>query len=186
MSILVEGFTIVVRIAALRERYEGGGDAFVADQPKPGAIQDGELVGLRFDSRLEFQAWAWVLSERGLDDAATIYFATRLGRRPMEPDDIRAAQQVLADTRDVALVYRKQPCRPEWLEIDEGWIFDTEAFVVGVQLRGGTAFGMVLPEDWSVERAVQLSGEPESGDEFVLTFEEFLFDLSAGMREEAM
>jgi hypothetical protein len=186
MAILVEGFTIVVRVEAIHELYQGGWETFVDDLPNGGGVQDGELAGAHFETRPEFQAWAEILFARGLQDAATIFLITQPGERLLPPDQVEAAQEILAETRDVALVYRLQPRRPEWLDFRDGRIAGTDTVVGGVRLREGGTTGLALPEGWSVERAVPLRYEPESGDEFLPTWHEFLRMLRPDLREVAL
>ena len=184
MAVLVEGFTIVVRIEAIEARYPGGWDAFWREAPNESGCCDDDLVAFSFATRPKFRAWLEQLERRGFADARTILDATELsGRCVRPPEEVAPLQARIATTGELALVYRRQPVRPGGLALKEGEWPGTRVVVAGAFLAGGSPGELAVPEGWTVADAVPLRFEPESGDEQLATWHEFLQLLSPKSRD---
>ena len=186
MAILVEGFTIVLRVEAVAARYPGGWDGLWREAPNGSGRHDDDLVAFSFASRPEFRAWLERLERSGFADAGTILRATELSPRIRTPEEIAELQARIAATEELALVYRRQPCRPPWLAFQDGRCPGTEVVVGGAWLAGSAPVSLATPADWTVEDAVPLRDEPESGDELLPTWHEFVRELPAEAREETL
>lgn len=186
MAVLVERFTVVLAIEAVVERYPGGWDGLWAEPPNGSGRHDDDLVAFSFASRPEFRAWLERLERHGFADAGTILAATELSERIRTPEQIAELQARIATTRELALVYRRQPCRPPWLAFDEACCPGTQVVVGGAWLAGMEPVGLATPAGWSVEDAVPERDEPESGDELLPTWHEFVRSLPAEEREEML
>src|SRR5512146_1774709 len=117
MAVLVEGFTIVVRIAAIDALCPGGWDGFWREVPGETARNDGYLAAVSFATRPELRDVLERMARLGFADAGTLLEATE-----RTPGRVFTAEQTaerfarLATPRDLALVYRLQTVRPEWVE----------------------------------------------------------------------
>ncbi|KAB2954843.1 MAG: hypothetical protein F9K18_13920 [Thermoanaerobaculia bacterium] len=186
MAVLITGFAIVIRIEAIEARYPGGWDAFWREAPNETGCCDDDLVAFSFPSRPEFRAWLERLERRGFVEVRTILDATELSRKIRTPEEIAQLQTRIATTRELALVYRRLPIVPDWLALFEGRLPGAQVAAGGACLAERGPVGLAVPEGWTVEEAVPLRDEPESGDELLPTWHEFLREMSLEQREECL
>jgi hypothetical protein len=189
MAVLVQGFAIVAPLEAIDARCPGGWDGFVRLITARTAVIafDDELVSVSFGTRPEFRELLAWLARRGFAaDAERILAATELSPNSRSPEEIAALQEQIAQAREIALVYREQKIRPDWVDVTAGRLPGGGPVVAGAFLVGGESQRLAVPEGWTAVQAAPARDEPESGDELLPTWHEVLRDSSAEMREELM
>jgi hypothetical protein len=189
VAVLVQGFTLVVRLSAIRDRYphrvlDDGWSAFQEAHEGQSSACDGELVALHFRDRPAFRAELSHLKERGFaEDSAVLIRATELSEQLRTPEAIATLQQQTTEVFDLALVYRKQSRQPHWLGLKVGPGPQGGPSVAGTFLLLGQASTLGVPGDWSEQQAIPEREEPESGDEMLPTWHEFLDRMGPERRE---
>ncbi len=66
MAILIEAFSLVIRCAAIDERYEGGWTQVWRDIPNATGVTDGELLRVGFMAFADVEEFALLLERRGM------------------------------------------------------------------------------------------------------------------------
>jgi hypothetical protein len=127
MAVLVEAISVIIRSAAIEDRYMGGFDAFEAEIPNKTGCSDGELVRVGFMVPADVESYIRRLSEKGLcyliDDAAQDIVVVDQQRGPLVRCDWIEAERVSLDpegeqTITVAQLVNSQV---EGLATPEGW-----------------------------------------------------------------
>lgn len=135
MAVLVEALSVVVRLDAIRDRFEGGLPAFVAQIHSSAFCMDGELARVAFLSLTDADAFVHRLEARGL-----AYIFDGVARDLVVVDQIRGASA---------------PC--DWLEV--GQVQVEGGIVTAARMAGSSGESVVTPEGWRYENSHSQRGQ---------------------------
>jgi hypothetical protein len=142
MAVLIEAFSVIVRVQAIRDKYFGGVKAFMDDIPNSTFCTDGLLGRVGFMSLDDAFFFSAELMNKGLDSL----------RGDRENTDIAYAVQ------DVGLI---DEC--SWLVVERLSIDAQNHEVTACSLVNEIQQGLSVPQNWSYEQYASLSkvGEEE-------------------------
>jgi hypothetical protein len=129
MAVLIEGYSVVIRLETIAEKYPGGVDQYIHDCPNGTLCMDEEIVRVGFMSAEDMNAFI-----RSLE---------RLGFRCLtngEFDEIAMVDQF------VGISF---PC--DWLEYLQVVVFKGDMRVAICQIKGSTTDYFAIPAGWVYE-----------------------------------
>ena len=160
MAVLVEGISVVVRRAAIDERYSGGMEAFLEAVPTALFAADDEIAVVGFQSADEAEAYCEALAEAGIS----------FGDEGDEGDEGEAADVAVVDQFEGVLT------ETPWLECarfefdDAGheiavcWLFEGEHIHGEINLPG-EELDVAVPDGWEYETSMSATARFISDDE---------------------
>jgi hypothetical protein len=170
VAVLIDHFSIVLRLEAIDARYPGGWEAFCAERVDERSCWDERILRLAARDRHELRELLAALGERLLS--------------PEQEEERRDAQCAAGE---LALVYALQTRRVPWLAVMSGRLPDGGPEVAGCYLADAPPGELALPAGWSVEQAVDPLDEPADGDEWRPTWHEYLAEVEQpGVRAEML
>lgn len=185
MAVLIDHFSIVLRLETIDARYPGGWDAFCAERVDERTCWDERILCLACRDRHELRELLAALAERGFEEAARIRATTEIGERMLTPEQEEERRDVQCAASELALVYAFQKRRVPWLAVMQGRLPGGGPEVSGCYLEDAPPGELALPAGWSAEQAVDPLDEPADGDEWRLTWHEYLAEITtAEAREE--
>jgi hypothetical protein len=137
MAVLVEAISVVVRIDAIRDKFDGGWPAFLADCPNQTLCADSMLVRVGFMSPVDSDAYVRSLEEQGLC---------------YQDNQSNAVDLVVIDQLRGPAAY----C--EWVE--SGIIpykGDHKRKVALARLKGDASTVFIAPDNWVYEQSLSCS-----------------------------
>ena len=141
MAVLIEAFSVIVRVQAIRDKYFGGVKAFMDDIPNSTFCTDGSLGRVGFMSLDDAFFFSAELMKKGLGSL----------RGDRENTDIAYAVQ------DVGLI---DEC--SWLVVERLSIDAHDHEVTACSLVGESQQGLSVPKDWSYEQYASLTSVSEN------------------------
>jgi len=131
--VIVEGLSVIVKVADLELRYPGGFVGFGQDVPNKTLCTDGELARVGFMSPADLEGFVRHLQRRGM------HF-----RRNGRVADVAVVDQLRGLT---------VPC--DWLEIHK--VTHDGGTVAAGALKGGAATGVAAPDGWQFSESLSRS-----------------------------
>lgn len=143
MAVVVEAYTVLIRIEAIKSSLAGGVSRFLQLVPNQTLCSDGVLC------RVAFMA---------LEDA--IFFSNQLFAEGITP-----ATDEAIESSDIALALHtgKMICPCTWIQLDQFEIGAPEKLVWGATVKGWEELPLAFPEGWSYEMHQSLSFIEASG-----------------------
>jgi hypothetical protein len=137
MAVLVEAISVVVRIDAIRDKFDGGWLAFLADCPNHTLCADSMLVRVGFMSPIDSEAYVRRLEEQGLC---------------YQDNQYNAVDLVVIDQ------LRGPATRCEWVESGTiPFTGDPKRKVAIAKLKGDDSTVFIAPENWVYEQSLSCS-----------------------------
>lgn len=187
MAVLIDHFSIVLRLETIDARYPGGWEAFCAERVDERTCWDDRILRLAARDRHELRELLAALAGRGLEEAARIRATTEIGERLLSPEQEEERRDAQCAAGELALVYALQKRRAPWLAVMSGRLPDGGPEVAGCYLADAPPGELALPAGWSVEQAVDPLDEPADGDEWRPTWHDYLAEIEEpGAREEML
>jgi hypothetical protein len=134
--VLVEAISVVIRIDAIREKFDGGWYAFLADYPNQTLCADSNLVRVGFMSPVDTEAYVKQLEDQGL----------------CYQDNNKAVDLVVIDQ------LRGPAAHCDWVE--SGTIpykGNTKHKVAIARLKGDESTVFIAPDNWVYEQSLSCS-----------------------------
>jgi len=131
MAVLVEVFSVIVRLNAIEDRFFGGPCAFAELIPNRTLCADGELYRVGFMNMEDVDFFVTQLFKAGLTGAS------ELG---IESSDVALASQ------DGSMIF---PC--SWVELSQYPVDEGKHFVWGCKLKGGKSEYLAVSEHWTYD-----------------------------------
>lgn len=146
MAVLIEAYSVIIRVQSIRDKYFGGINAFMSDIPNSTFCTDGSLGRVGFMSLDDAFFYSAELMKKGLHNS--------LGAE--ENTDIAYAIQ------DVGIIDECSWLLEERLNID-----DENNEVIACSLVGDKQQGLSVPKNWNYEQYASLRKVKDEEIEFV-------------------
>lgn len=131
MAVLVEAFSVVMRVSAILDRFFGGPRAFTELVPNRTLCTDGELYRVGFMSMEDVDFFVTQLFKAGLAGASDT---------EIESPDVALASQ------DGSMIF---PC--SWVELSQYPVDEGKHLVWGCKLKGGKSEHLAVSEHWTYD-----------------------------------
>ena len=151
MAVLIEAYSVVIRVQAIRDKYFGGVKAFMDDIPNSTFCTDGSLGRVGFMSLDDAFFYAVTLMNKGLHNS----------KEGEENTDIAYAMQ------DVGII---GTC--SWLVAEKLELGNSTNEVSACSLVGDTQQGLSVPKNWSYEQYASFTLANEKDFETIAQIDE--------------
>jgi len=130
MSVIIEAFSVIVRVASITEKYQGGAQAFINDLPNSTYCSDGALCRVGFMRTEDAHFYASEIMSKGLHSIALndsnndIAYASQSGGLVYGCGWILVREFVLNHHDDVVLCASLVGVEDRGLAVPEGWTYE--------------------------------------------------------------
>jgi hypothetical protein len=138
MSVIIEAYSCVIKVDAIKKLYEGGLSAFIRAIPNQTFCTDGDLCRIGFMREGDLYAYANTLRDSGIAH---------------DVDEKQRQQKFIAFTmQGKGFIF---PC--DWLEITVHYFDEFKTKIYGCALKESNNHVLATQEHWSLENHLSLN-----------------------------